>query len=424
MILLELNEFNPDLLGRAAHELDLPRLQSLLELPAATTTTPDRTERAGLDPWVQWVSIHTGVPSDRHGVAHLAEAHRLEVPQIWEVLDAHGISSGVWGAMNARRGTAADCRFFFPDPWTWTEHAHPDSLNGLLALPRYYAQNYLDLATWDLCLAGLKTTGFMLRPGSLRALLPAAGPALGTLARHGPGSHVLFALFDLVSTELFIAHCARHRPRFKVLFLNSIAHLQHHKWHEPDALSPEMVPVFRLLERMIGRLLDAFPETEPLVVVNAFSQKCTAHKNQYLYRQINPREFLRSAKVAFDRVEQMMTNDAHVFFATDDDAAHAAEILSASTVDGGRRLFEVTRRAAAPRELFYQVDFWEDVREGATITINDMTFPFASLFEKVVLRTGEHVPEGRLCARNLALPNTLPNHEIFQLIKSHYDIAA
>jgi hypothetical protein len=60
MIFLEINEFSPDLMAKAAELLNAKNLHRLLKLQHTQTTTDDKAERFGLDHWVQWVSIHTG----------------------------------------------------------------------------------------------------------------------------------------------------------------------------------------------------------------------------------------------------------------------------------------------------------------------------------------------------------------------------
>jgi hypothetical protein len=86
---------------------------------------------------VQWVSVHTGVPSSQHGVKNLGDVPNLAEDQIWERWSRRGLSSIVWGVMNGDRRKAENCRIFIPDPWTFSESAYPRNFQGLIALPRY-----------------------------------------------------------------------------------------------------------------------------------------------------------------------------------------------------------------------------------------------------------------------------------------------
>jgi hypothetical protein len=137
MILLEINEFNPQLMDRASDAMQGKNLKRLLSLHHSSTLADETHERFGLDPWVQWVSIHTGVPATKHKVAHLGDVPNLGFPQIWEDLSSLGFRSGVWGAMNASKSNCDKCDFFFPDPWTFSEQAYPGKTIKTCAQKRY-----------------------------------------------------------------------------------------------------------------------------------------------------------------------------------------------------------------------------------------------------------------------------------------------
>lgn len=146
MLLIELNEFNRELLQNIATRHGLKHLQRVLGRSRASTFTSDEYDTGFLEPWVQWVSVHTGVPSSRHRVKNLGDVPNLVEDQIWERWSKRGLSSVVWGVMNGNRRNAAACRVFVPDPWTFSEDAWPAEYQGLIGLPRCLAKNYLDFS--------------------------------------------------------------------------------------------------------------------------------------------------------------------------------------------------------------------------------------------------------------------------------------
>ena len=83
--------------------MDLKNIQRFLELDSSVTISTNEIEHHGLDPWVQWVSVHTGVPHESHQIDHLAETNNLKYPQIWDVLGKEGYTSGLWGIMNSSK---------------------------------------------------------------------------------------------------------------------------------------------------------------------------------------------------------------------------------------------------------------------------------------------------------------------------------
>ena len=140
---IALNEFNRELL-KAVSEL-LPKdnyLSRLMDLKLVESTTDDTLDSDFLEPWVQWVSIQTGTPATVHGIKNLGDIPNLNHPQIWELLSKVGKSCVIWGAMNASRGTAKNCKIFIPDPWVFDEPPIPEKISGFVELPRYITKNY------------------------------------------------------------------------------------------------------------------------------------------------------------------------------------------------------------------------------------------------------------------------------------------
>lgn len=419
MFFLQINEFSPELMAMAAAELDAKNLQRLLNLRHTQTESQDKEERFGLDPWVQWVSIHTGKHSSEHGVGHLGDVPQLCFPQVWEVLDQKGLRTGVWGAMNASRGRAQNNAFFFPDPWTFSESAYPAELNDLLALPRYYSKNYGALDKKQVVRGLLRLVRFCVRPRIALALLPLAPKLIGLIVRHGLPDYLLFGLFDLVNAKLFVHYKGKTRPDFSLLFLNSLAHLQHHKWTSEDRLSKEMRLVFSLFDDLLGVLFDGLPDEEQWVVANAFSQRCSYAQSEYLYRQYSPAGFLVAAGINFLKVEQAMTNDGHVFFESAEAAVAAVEILRAASV-AGYSAFHVDYVLDTPHKLFFQLIVWELLPPETVLRINDRDLPFYQQFERVTRRTGSHVSRGDVFSKGLNLPEMMENHQIHDHIVQAY----
>tara|TARA_R110001592_G_scaffold215025_2_gene468308 strand:+ start:85515 stop:86795 length:1281 start_codon:yes stop_codon:yes gene_type:complete len=418
LVLVALNEFDPAFFAYASSQVSLPNIRKLLNLPHSDTWTADKLEKEGLDPWVQWVSIHTGTDSSHHGVKHLGDVPKLTRPQIWEELSLRGISSGIWGAMNASRGRAEQCRFFLPDPWTFSERAFPEELNGLLALPRYYATNYLDTTLTQLLTGVAKLLGFLMsRPRLLIRLLSLSPIALRGLMKFGLKSHLLFSLFDLVSVTTFLHYKKEFQPDFSLVFINSIAHMQHNIWCQEGTLNAACGYTLQVIDRILGQL---YEEGSELLVVNALTQRNIANKKKAIvYRQINPIKFLAALGLPFKSVKQLMTNDAHVMFNTSRDACYARNALANATL-AGRKLFDVDYDESSPEKLFYQLDFWDELAADAVFEVNGKKYQFYEHFEKLVERTGEHLQKGDVYSTSLVFPDGMLNHKVYDHILEFY----
>ena len=50
------------------------------------TSTEDKVQHKNLDPWVQEVSINTGIVSKKHKIYNLGEKLNKKIPQIWDLI--------------------------------------------------------------------------------------------------------------------------------------------------------------------------------------------------------------------------------------------------------------------------------------------------------------------------------------------------
>jgi len=415
VLVVELNEFNLELLRRAADAFGLRHLQRILEFPCGTTLADQEHEHQGLDPWVQWVSVHTESTSQEHGIIRLGDVPRLKKRQIWERLGDAGWTTGVWGVMNASRNNASNNLFFVADPWTFSQAPFPEQLGLFLSLPGYFAKNYLDLSRWRIIGAALRTGWYLLRHLPLRQMLSDAGFLLRSLTGVRAGTVFLFCAFELLSVRVFARFRAAHRPDANFIFINCIAHFQHHDWNAGAGLDKTAEFVFSAVDRMLSILLP--PEGAPgrILVLNGLSQRNVSGEHLYCYRQINPARFLKRLDLQFQRIEQCMTSDAHVFFATAADRQRAVELLSSATVNG-KRAFDVEPDPQDGLKLFYQVAYWDEAAAGSLLVFAGREIPFLDEFGIHAKRTGAHVPEGTYLAHGIDMPDRLANADVLRHI--------
>jgi hypothetical protein len=422
MTLLAINEFNADFFHNACENFDLPNIKRMLAQHHSNTWTDEEIERGGLDPWVQWVSIHTGVSFNQHGILHLGDISNLSYDQLWEKLSEKNISSGVWGAMNASRGKANHCLFFLPDPWTFSERAYPEDLNKLLDFPRYYARNYLDKNIVQTVKHLISLMAFIFtKPVLMLKLLTVLPITINSLLKFGLKSYVLFSLFDLVSTYTFLHYKKKYNPEFSLLFLNSVAHAQHNIWCKDGTLDDKNRFTLKIIDKILGLLEERSDVGEEIIVMNALTQRnLVGIKTDVLYRQINPSKFLDGLGIRYKSVEQLMTNDGHIIFNNAVDCLRAKELLTGATIDQ-EVIFDVDHSLCTPLKLFYQLEYWQELPSSSTFKIDNKDYAFFEFFEKVVVRTGEHLQRGDVYSTDLRLPERLYNHDIHNYILDFFD---
>lgn len=417
MLFIALNEFNDELLREKAKSLNLLHIKRMLTMKSSQTHTNDTYESDFLEPWVQWVSIQTGTSSEKHGIKHLGDIPGLQHKQIWEKLSDLGITSGIWGAMNAHRGSADFCQFFLPDPWTAQEKAYPKELNQCLEPLRYFSLNYTGIRP----LQALKEAGrlikFTLHHKGLSVLTQELFYFGKGFLHFGPKPFLFIGLLEALSGHLFLSYAKKYQPGYLQIFLNLLAHTQHHQWR-PDSRALDYS--FRLIDRILGRLFTSLEKERVLLIANALSQKNSFTDEPWiLYRPHDPLQFLKNMGIKAERVEPHMTHDAHIFFARKEDCLAAKELLEKAHM-GSKKIFLVESYKDEPLKLFYRIIFTDPVSQDDCFMLGGKSWPFSQAFKAIVQRTGKHIPQGTIYS-SLDLPEKgLFNHEIFQIIENYF----
>lgn len=421
LLQIELNEFDPVFLLNQAEKLGLDHTKKFLEFSHTTTITDDEVEHQGLDPWVQWVNIHTGLPSTRHGIKRLGDTSSQTTPQIWETLASKGKSWIAWGVMNAPMGNGEGAEAFMPDPWSFDEVAYPDNLNDLLSLPRYMARNYLETNKIVFLRKFLHFVKYYAPPSHWPNLLKFTKEVIKSSVSVGVSIHSLTTLLDYLSALEFVRLRKLKNPDYSTIFLNHIAHLQHQFWLDDDELHPEMKFGLQINNLIMELLLKSRKKNEAIFVVNGLKQK-NVHKNGFhVYRQKNPVETIQALVLDKSmRVEQCMTNDAHLKFSTKKQADKIYAELKSITLSDGQDLFFVER--VSDNHVFIQLCIEHNVDENALINTPHGEFRFYDLFEHVCERTGAHVPYGDIFSDGITFPSTIHNHEIYSQTLNYFDV--
>ena len=350
VLLLELNEINFDQI-RAYVELGkLPTLATIIQTHGVAETTSEESYHE-LEPWIQWVTAHTGKSLAEHRVFRLGDAGQVDLEQIWEVLERQGLTVGAISPMNALN-RCRDAAFFIPDPWTSTEITGSRVMKALYrAVAQAVNDNAQSRITPSSALGLVAGLGVYARPVNYRRYLG----LLQSAARGRPWAKAM--MLDQLLADIFIRQVRTKRPDFASLFLNAGAHIQHHymfnsgayrgpltnpDWYVPKGLDP-VLQVYELYDRILAQIGNSFPAAR-LILATGLHQD--PHPDVTFYWRLKDHSaFLRRAGVPFDRVEPRMSRDFMVFCANPQDAAEAKRRLESMTADGAS-LFEVDNRGS------------------------------------------------------------------------------
>jgi hypothetical protein len=344
LLLIELNELNFDVAREYVQRKGLRHLERLMRRHAIRTSSEQRYEK--LEPWIQWVSAHTGLTADEHGVFRLGDIVGSRVPQLFEELEASGLRVGCVSAMNAENRLAAPA-YFIPDPWTRTPS---DGSYWSRSLAHAIGQAVNDNAQGRI--SGRSKLALLL--SLLRFAQRRHWPLYARLGFGSRGKPWRKALFlDLLLHDVHAALMRRRRPDFSTLFLNAGAHIQHHYFFnaragQPAALAnpawyvaPQEDPFGEMLEVYDAILADYIdlPDTD-LIVATGLTQQ-PYDRVKFYYRLRDHADFLRRLGVPMRTVQPRMTRDFLVEFDTPEQAREGERLLRAVHEAGsGTPIFE------------------------------------------------------------------------------------
>ncbi len=416
VILLEFNELCPTLMHRFMSQGKLPNFQRLYGESQVCITEADG-EPPHLEPWIQWVTVHSGVPYQEHGIQNLDEGHKLRHKCIWEIVSEAGQRAWVCGSMNARYGLPFNgC--VLPDPWTTKLAPYPASLGTYFRFVQTHVAEHtrdnIPLALTD----HAKFAAFMATHGLSSKTIGAIVKQLQSERRENT-RWKRAAILDKLQFDLFQSVHRRLRPRFSTFFLNSTAHFQHLFWREMEPEHFQRKPTdeeraqhkdaivfgYQSMDELAGRFLemaDADANTT-LVYCTALSQQpCLKYEEsggKSLYRPLDFEKLLTFADItAPHTVSPVMSEQFHIRFETESDARQAEHRLGQLTVDG-RRAMASQRNG---NDILTGCTVFETLPRECALAISDTdrSIRFFEAFYKFEgLKSGMHHPDGMLWIR-------------------------
>ena len=394
-ILLGLNELNFDFIKFYIKQGLLPNFRKLFEIQPPIETTSEK-EYKLLEPWVQWVTIHTGKTFDEHKVFRLGDiVNNPELSQLFEELEAEGLSVGAVSPFNAEN-RLNNPAFFIPDPWTRT---NPSGNGVVKALYQAVHQSVNDNAKSKLNLKSMISLGL-----GLLLYVPISRwfHYLKTVSKaKKPGAKAV--VLDSLLADVHLTLWKKHKPDFSNLFLNSGAHIQHHylfnsKAYQGDLKNPKSYcpdgydPLIQILleyDYQLGKLLKL--NNVKLIIATGLHQQ--PHKDLTFYWRL--KEHVKFADMIgiknFTEILPRMSRDFLVKFSNEKDAVDAEKLLNSFYASSDNiKIFEVDNRGAS---LFVELVYPNDIENNDSIYSKESNFKlekFKTYIAFVAIKNGQH----------------------------------
>ncbi len=423
LLLLELNELCPSLIDKFMAEGVLPNFKRLRQRSRAFIT---HTNEPVLEPWIQWVTVHTGVPFDQHGIIDLDQAAKLQHEAFWDRVSSENVL--LMCPMNVRFNRT-DGSIFMPDPWAASQTPSRE-IEPFYRFVRSAVNSHARSAGFEKKVA-LDALRYLASHGmTASTFLALAGQLLAERVGRGDVKWRRATLLDKLCWDVF-AHFWRseRRPRIGVFFSNATAHYQHKYWrhHDPDAfaLTPDATELrcyskairygYQCLDRLIGNALTRAGSDTAIVLCTALSQQpmldyeARGGKSMFL-----PKDFKRLLTAmgapANARVEQIMAEEARLHYNDPADAELAHAVLRDTRTSEGHTLFKLRGFDGQSFIVGCGVFSGEVKPHTRFSSVNGLSANFHDYFLPMPTTTSaKHHPDGVLW---VALPSGVANAEV------------
>ena len=392
LLFIELNEVNFEYLEHFAQRGALPNFARFFDRHGYAETTSEQ-EYDHLEPWIQWVTAHTGKPFSDHRIFRLGDIVDADIEQIWEQLEHEGLKVGAISPMNAKN-RMKNPAFFVPDPWTSTDIVAPPVVRRLYeAVVQAVNDN-----------SQARISGGSLMNLAIGGALTASPRNYAKYAQYvskARGRPWFKAIFlDQLLSDLFVKSVKKHNTNFATLFLNAAAHIQHHYMFSSDAYDGEMrnpewyvgkgedplLDVYAAYDQILGTVIKQFPSAR-LMIATGLHQVPHA-KVTYYWRIKDHADYLRKIGIPFVDVEPRMSRDFLVTCASVEDAARAEAIFESVHDDNGEVLFEVDNRGSS---LFVTLTYASDITEKTVYHVDQRRITgLKGDVAFVAIKNGEH----------------------------------
>ena len=394
-ILLGLNELNFDYIKFYINQGFLPNFKKIFELQTPIETVSE-VEYKLLEPWVQWVTIHSGKTFKEHNVFRLGDIVNFpKLSQIFEELEKDGLSVGAVSPFNAEN-RLKNPAYFVPDPWTKTS---PSGNWIIKALYQAVHQSVNDNAKSKLNFKSMISLGL-----GLLLYVPISRwfHYLKTVLKvKNPGAKAL--ILDSLLSDVHLSLWNKFKPDFSNLFLNSGAHIQHHylfnsKAYQGDLKNPDWYcpvhydPLIKILSEydyQIGKLMSL--KGVKLIIATGLHQQ--PHEHLTFYWRL--KEHVKFAEMIgiknLSEILPRMSRDFLVKFSNKNDAKNAENLLNSffATKDN-IKIFKVDNRGTS---LFVELVYPNDIDDNDSIYSKETKYKlekFKSYIAFVAIKNGEH----------------------------------
>lgn len=422
LIFLEFNEVSFKYVDRYINEGELQNFKKFInQFGIHKTYSEEKYEN--LEPWIQWVTVHTGKNFSEHNIFRLGD-NKKSLNNIWDELDKNNINSCLISPMNAFNPNLKDS-LFIPDPWTNTHSSKGFFINAVhksvSSMVNDNAKNKFRIK--DLILFALAIARFtnVRKYGKLFFLF--------FTSFKKPWRKAIF--LDLILSNIFLSVYDKKKYSYGSIFLNAAAHIQHHyfyssKVYDGNQINPSwycskkhdpLLEVYKLYDEILEDFFRKYKQSR-IILATGLSQEPTL-KSEFYWRLKNHKNFLKEIGISFIKVEPRMSRDFLVSFNDDTSCSQAEKILTSLELNGSN-FFEVDNRG---KSLFVTLIYNQNISKSDVLNnyYRKSVHPIFKHISFVALKNGHHNEIGYYLDNNHKnMESSFELKDIFKNITAHF----
>lgn len=392
LILISLNEINFDIASKYANNYNLKNIKVLLSNKFFNFQSSSEKKYNNLEPWIQWVSVYTGLSADDHGIFRLGDVVSNSTEQIYEKIEKLNFKVGAISPMNASNSLESSS-YFIPDPWTQTKSDNSywsKKITKVLSeTVNQNVKNKISLNTFiTLLLIFIKFVRLKKYPIFFYLFITSIKKKWRK------------AIFlDFLINEIHLRYLNKYKPNFSNLFLNSGAHIQHHHFLKSiffkdlnNLSNTNIDPVYESLyyyDKLIEDYI--YDDKYDFIIYTGLSQ--TPNKNPtYYYRLKNHDEFLEKFNIKFKKVYPRMSRDFLIEFNDLESSRECINILKEIKTSSNENIFnEIDNRGTT---VFVSLTYSKLIDRNLIIFFKNKKYFLYNLVDFVAIKNGIHDEKG------------------------------
>ena len=424
LIFLELNEINFDLIKLYSKNYNFKVFNK--EFLDNLKTTKSEKKYEIIEPWIQWVSIHTGLDAKEHNVFRLGDIKNTTFKQIFEEVESLGFKVGAVCPMNAKN-SLKNSKYFLPDPWTQNQNPKNFFHNKIYkSLSEAVNNNSGSRLSLNSLFTILFSFIYFVRLNKYLNLL-------SLFLKSFKNKWYKALIFDFLLNEIHINFIKKYNKDFSTIFFNAGAHIQHHYLHNSKIIEMSKKNPHWYVDKNVDPIFIAYKFYDDLIYEYMCMEKYSIliatgltqipHKEStFYYRLSNHKEFLDILGIEFNRVETRMSRDFVVFFDNLESSKVCEEKLKSINILNKKKIFQVDNRGLS---IFISLVIDEEILIDTMIEIGgNKNIKFKKYVNFVAIKNGKHSPKGFLYKKgnidNINFENDLHVKNIYDLIKKYF----